>query len=198
MDGGRRRIGRWLVRTAALATVGVLGRPVPIAAQQAPPAVSASAEDGAITFVRACDGSEEVRPSAIVFFAVQFTDTPAPRVTVSWSGSLATDGGVEQYDGTIGGLPDQLEFVPGDGQVAVGMFPTRAGDLTMTIEPGAGYVLGEHPSATAQVPATVVTPTCPTSPPPLSATPHPSDPPAASSASPPAAEAVTASATYTG
>jgi hypothetical protein len=198
MDGGRRRLGRWLVLAVALATVGVLGRPVPIAAQQAPPAVNASAEDGAITIVRACDGTEEVQPSSIVFFAIQFGDAPYPPVKVSWSGSLATDGGVQQYDGTIGGLPDELEFAPGDELVAVGMLPTRAGDLTLTIEPGPGYVLGERPAATAHVSATVVTPTCPTPPPPLTAIPHPSDPPTEASSAAPAAEPISASAAYTG
>ena len=156
----RRTSTRLLVRTGAAVTVLLLGAtvaPGPAGARRAgapPPAVDAASLGGSINVYESCTGQQIRQPN----FGLLKVERPNATsgtlsVDVSYSGSLVAD---TDYPA----LPDPVVIAVGETATFLDVKATKAGTVTLTVEPGSGYTVGSPASATTTISETVTKEVC--------------------------------------
>ncbi|MEZ5137263.1 MAG: hypothetical protein R2702_06225 [Acidimicrobiales bacterium] len=136
------------IAIGSIAAVAALGSATLVAAapEGAPlPDVVASALPGSVVVIQQCDGEVIVNQSQALLKVERPNATSGTiSVDVSYSGSLV---------GTpdLGPLPDPVVIEAGESSTIVPVEADAPGDVTLTIEPGDGYAVGDPASATADV-----------------------------------------------
>lgn len=111
----------------------------------APPDVVASALPGSVLVIQECDGTTTVNASQALLKVERPNATSGTiSVDVTYSGSLVGTPDLEP-------LPDPVVIAAGDDSTILPVEATAPGDVTLTIEPGDGYAVGDPASATAEV-----------------------------------------------
>lgn len=126
---------------AALAPTGATAAP----AGAAPPALVASALPGSVSVIPQCDGEAIVQRSGGLLKIERPNNTSGTlMVNVTYSGSLVgTD--------DLGPLPDPVEIPVGETSAIIPVEASAPGDVTVTIDAGDGYSIGEPASATSDI-----------------------------------------------
>jgi hypothetical protein len=109
----------------------------------APPAVVAGALDGSVTQLTPCNGpTQTVGNPGFLKVERPGASNGTIAVNVSYGGSLTSG---TDYDP----LPNPIEIPAGDTQTLLAVEASATGTVSLTVEPGDGYVVGEPASATA-------------------------------------------------
>ncbi|WP_426570977.1 hypothetical protein [Aquihabitans sp. McL0605] len=153
----RGRARRIAVAAAAALLVAAVLAPGPASAtpQGAPPPdVIAAALNGSVTSVTGCDGVTR-SSSNTGFLKVERPNATSGDISVdvSYGGTLVAG---TDYDA----LPDPVTIAAGHEATVLFIDPTRSGTITLTVEPGPGYVVGEPATATVDFPLTHVDAAC--------------------------------------
>jgi hypothetical protein len=143
-----RTIGKISIGAAAIATVLGTTTLVDAAPQGAPaPDVIASALPGSVVVIQQCDGETVINQSQGLLKIERPNSTSGTiSVDVTYSGSLVDTADLEP-------LPDPVVIEAGDDSTILPVEASAPGDVTLTIEPGDGYVVGEPASATSEIAA---------------------------------------------
>ena len=141
------RAKRWTIGAAALLVAGIAVPAIADARPQGAPApgVTASAINGTAVTFPDCDGSEHVEPSNAQFTVSRGT---------AFSGTIEID---VTYGGTLvpgtdyAPLPDPVVIPAGETEVVLPIDTTATGSVTLTLEAGTGYVVGDPATATSNL-----------------------------------------------
>jgi hypothetical protein len=138
------------VAVGAIAAVAALGTATLVEAAPrgaAPPEVIASALPGSVVVIQQCDGEVVVNGSQGLLKVERPNATSGTiSVDVTYSGSLVGTPDLEP-------LPDPVVIEAGEDATIVPVEAIAPGDVTLTIEPGDGYVVGDPSSATSEIAA---------------------------------------------
>lgn len=144
----KRTIDRRTAAVAAAVAAGAALLPSAVGASPtgtAPPAVVVSALPGSVVTIPQCDGEVVVQESAGVLKVERPGDSAGTiLVDVTYSGSLVPGTDYEA-------LPDPVEIPAGQEATFLEVKATTPGWLNISVEPGAGYVVGRPSSATSNI-----------------------------------------------
>lgn len=115
-------------------------------AQEPPPTVTTDALDGAVTAFTGCDG-ETATSVNVGFAAIRRPDGTSGALSVDVSYGGALEAGVDYEP-----LPDPVVLGDGEASAILAITPTRPGNVTVTIEPGDGYLVGQPATSTVEFP----------------------------------------------
>jgi hypothetical protein len=145
-----------VVAAVLVAWAGITPGPAGAASQGAPPPdVIAEALNGIVSYLTPCEGDAQVAPGTGMLKVERPGNTSGTiSVDVTYGGTLVPGTDYEP-------LPDPIEIPAGQSQNIVSFRATSGGTVTLTVEPGEGYEVGDPATATSTIGVSDIDAICP-------------------------------------